>query len=183
MSVRNSHESYSAVAIALHWAVALLVLGAWLLGQLGDELPRGDPRDLGRLAHISLGLAIIGFVTVRVLWRVADPPPPPEKSPLGVWGEWAGKAVHSLIYALLIAVPIVGIVEQFARGRGLPVFGLFEIASPWTADRGFAHDVGEVHEALANALMALVGLHAAAALVHHYVFRDRTLLRMLPGAR
>ena len=77
MSVRNSHESYGAVAIALHWAVALLVLGAWLLGQLVDELSRGDPRDLGLLAHIALGLAIIGFVTVRVLWRLADPPPPP----------------------------------------------------------------------------------------------------------
>jgi cytochrome b561 len=74
-------------------------------------------------------------------------------------------------------------VLQFARGHALPVFGLAEIASPWAADRSFAHNVKEVHETLANALLLLVGLHAAAALVHHYVLHDRTLTRMLPGSR
>jgi cytochrome b561 len=84
---------------------------------------------------------------------------------------------------LLIAVPVVGVLAQFARGHGLPVFGLFEIASPWTADRNFAQEVTEVHEVLSNTIMALIGLHAAAAIAHHYIFHDRTLLRMLPGSR
>ena len=94
-----------------------------------------------------------------------------------------GKAVHYFIYVALIAVPVAGIVAQFARGHAVPVFGLFEIASPWAADRAFAHDVKEIHEVLANGIMALIGLHAAAALTHHYIFQDRTLLRMLPGSR
>ncbi len=88
-----------------------------------------------------------------------------------------------IIYALLIAIPVVGIVTLFARGHALPFFGLLEIASPWPADRAFAHKITEVHELLANAMMSLTGLHAAAALVHHYVLRDRTLLRMLPRFR
>ena len=183
MRVRNSSQGYGAIAMALHWIVVVLVLGTWLTGQFGDELPRGAARETGLFVHMSLGLAIVAFVVARLFWRVADPPPAPEASAFGVWGERAGKAVHYLIYALLIAVPVAGIVVQFARGHALPVFGLFEIASPWAADRAFAHDVKEIHEVLANGIMALIGLHAAAALVHHYIFHDRTLLRMLPGSR
>jgi cytochrome b561 len=183
MRVRNSSRDYGAIAMALHWAVALLVLAAWLTGQFGDELPRGTPRDRDLFIHMSLGPAIIAFVIARLFWRLSDPPPAPEQSPLGAWGEWAGKAVHYLIYVALIAVPIAGIMVQFARGHALPVFGLFELASPWPANRAFAHDVKEVHELLANSMMVLIGLHACAALAHHYIFGDRTLLRMLPITR
>ena len=172
MRIRNSSRNYGAIAMAIHWAVVVLVLAAWVTGQFGDELPR-----------MSLGLAIVAFVIARLFWRLSDPPPAPERSLLGAWGEWAGKAVHYLIYAALIAVPIVGIVVQFARGHALPVFGLFELASRWPADRTFAHNAKEVHESLANSMMVLIGLHTGAALAHHYVFRDRTLLRMLPVSR
>ncbi len=183
MRIRNTAQGYGAIAMALHWAVVVLVLAAWLTGQLGDELPRGAARDAGLFAHMSLGLAIIGFVIARVFWGLSDPPPAPERSPLGVWGEWASKAVHLLMYLALIAAPVAGMVVQFARGQAVPIFGLFEIASRWPADRAFAHDVKEVHEVFANAMLALVGFHAGAALVHHYIFRNRTLLRMLPVTR
>ena len=183
MRVQNSSQGYGAIAMALHWIVVVLVLGAWLTGQFGDELPRGAARETGLFVHMSLGLAIVAFVVARLFWRLSDPPPAPEESPLGAWSEWVGKAVHYLIYVLLIAVPVAGIVVQFARGHALPIFGLFEIASPWAVDRAFAHDVKEIQEVLANGIMALIGLHAAAALVHHYIFHDRTLLRMLPSSR
>jgi len=179
MLVRNSPKSYGSVAIAMHWAVVVLVLGAALTGLFGDDLPKGSVRQTGLFAHISFGLAILGFAFARLFWRLADPPPAPVDSKLGPWGQLAGQIAHYAIYGLLIAIPVVGIMVQFARGEPLPVYGLFDIGSPWTADRAFAHEVKEVHEALANALMALVGLHAAAALLHHYVF-NRTLVRMLP---
>jgi cytochrome b561 len=73
-------------------------------------------------------------------------------------------------------------VTQFARGDAVSIFGLYEIASPWVKDRAFARSVTEVHEILANALVILAGLHAVAALVHHWILRDRTLARMLPGS-
>ncbi len=183
MHIRNSSEGYGAIPMGLHWATVALVLAAWLLGQFGDALPRGAARDTGLFVHISLGLAVVALVVARLFWRLSDPPPAPEQSPFGALGEWAAKAVHYVIYVLLIAIPVAGIAAQFARGHALPVFGLFEIASPWAADRTFAHNVTEVHETLANALMVLVGLHAAAALAHHYILRDRTMLRMLPGTR
>ncbi|QQO36253.1 cytochrome b [Bradyrhizobium diazoefficiens] len=182
MRARNSSRSYGAIAMALHWAVFVFVLGAWMSGQFGAELPRGA-RETGLFVHISLGLAILGFVMARLAWRAADPVPAPVDSPLGLWGERAGQAVHYMLYALLIAVPIAGIVVQFAKGHALRIFGLFEIVSPWTADRAFGRDTREVHDLLANGTMTLIGLHAAAALVHHYIFRDRALLRMLPCSR
>jgi cytochrome b561 len=183
MRFRNSPQGYGAIAMALHWTIVALVLGAWFSGQFGEELPRGASREAGLFVHITFGLVIVAFAAVRLSWRLSDPPPTPERSPHGAWGEWTGKTVHYLIYVALIAIPAVGIVALFARGHALPFFGLFELASPWSADRAFAHEVKEVHEFLANAMMTLIGGHAAAALVHHYVFRDRTLVRMLPVRR
>lgn len=169
--------------MAFHWVVVVLVLGSWLSGQFGGDLPRGGAREAGLSVHLSLGVAILGLVMARLFWRVADPPPAPVRSALGRWGDRAGHFVHYLLYALLIAVPLAGIVLQFARGEALPIFGVLEIASPWTADRAFARDVKQVHNLLANAMMIVIGLHAVAALVHHYIFHDRTLLRMLPRLR
>jgi cytochrome b561 len=92
----------------------------------------------------------------------------------------AARIAHYSLYALLVAVPVAGIVLQFARGDALPLFGIAEISSPWLKDRAFAHSVKEVHEVLAHALVILAAIHAAAALIHHWIFRDRTLVRMLP---
>ena len=183
MHIQNSSQGYGAIAMALHWIVAVLVLAAWLLGQFGDALPRGAAQQTGLFVHISIGLSIIVFMIARLVRRLSDPPPPPEKSLLGPWGERAARAVHYLLYAGLFAVPAAGIVVQFAGGHALPVFGLFELPSPWPADRTFARQAMGVHEVLANATLTLAGLHAAAALAHHYIFHDRTLLRMLPVAR
>ena len=76
----------------------------------------------------------------------------------------------------------MGIITQFARGDALSIFRLFEIASPWVKDRAFARSVTAIHEILANTLVILAALHAVAALIHHWVLRDRTLVRMLPGS-
>jgi cytochrome b561 len=99
----------------------------------------------------------------------------------GVWVDRASRLAHYSLYALLVAVPVVGIAVQFARGEPLPLFGFTEMMSPWTANRAFARSLKEVHEILANALVILAALHAVAALIHHWVLHDRTLARMLPG--
>jgi cytochrome b561 len=181
MQFRNSSTRYGAVAIALHWVTAVLVGLAWLLGTFHDDLPRGAARSAGLFIHTSAGLAILGLVALRVPWRLFDRPLPLEATRLGAWLGLAARLTHLALYALLIATPIVGIVLQFALGRPLPIFGIVEIASPWVRDRGFAIQVKDIHETLANVLMIAAGLHAAAALAHHWVLRDRTLARMLPG--
>lgn len=180
MQFRNSSDGYGAIARAFHWLTVGLVLLAWMLGTFGDAFPKGAARATGLMVHISAGLAILAILLPRLLWRLVDQAPASEPTRLGIWMDRAGRLAHFALYALLFAIPVSGIVLQFARGNALPLFGLFEIASPWVADRASAHTVKEVHELLANALGVLAALHAIAALYHHWVLRDRTLLRMLP---
>jgi cytochrome b561 len=178
MNHTDDIASYGATTRALHWLGALCVLLAWLLGSFGDDLPKAT-RPAALFAHISLGLAVLGLLVVRLGWRVADPPPASLPTSLGAWTNTIAAAVHWLLYALMIAVPVTGIVLQFARGDALPIFGLFDVASPWPRDRAFARSVKEVHELLANIILVAAALHAASALFHHYVLRDATLTRML----
>jgi cytochrome b561 len=153
-----------------------LVITTWLLGQFVDDLPKG-----ALLIHIWVGLAVLFMLIARAAWRMADPPPRPEPTVLSPWLDHAGRVAHYALYLLLAVVPVVGIVTQFARGDALSIFGL-EIASPWVKDRAFARSVTAIHEILANTLVILAALHAIAALMHHWVLRDRTLVRMLPGS-
>lgn len=134
--------------------------GSWWCGVSDDLLPKGPAREAGLYIHITAGLLVIVLTFARLLWRTADPSPPAENTEFGDWSfaGWMG------------------------LGAKLAHFGLFEIASPWPADRAFARDLKGIHELLSHGLLALAALHAAAALVHHWVFGDRTLTRMLPGS-
>ena len=179
----NSAKDYGAIPQAMHWLTVFLVALAWALGTFDDVLPKGGPRQSGLFVHVSAGIAtwpssstpnmavgrFASAARSNRIWRmdgkVADP---------------VAQIAHYALYALLVAVPVAGIVLQFARGDALPLFGIAEISSPWLEDRAFAHNVKEVHEILAHALVVLAAFHAAAALIHHCIFRDRTLVRMLP---
>jgi cytochrome b561 len=183
MQMRNSSQRYGAIAMTLHWLVLGLIVLSWLTGEFHEAFPVGEPRHAIMFTHVTLGLSILALVVARLCWRLADPPPALEKSTLGRWADWSAHAAHYVVYALLLAIPAVGVSTVFAGGRALSIFGLVQIASPWGADRAFAHSVAEVHETLVNGLLILVALHAAAALVHHYALKDRTLLKMLPDSR
>jgi cytochrome b561 len=188
MQIFNSATQYGIIAQCLHWTAAVLVLLAWTLGILGDELPRGESQAFGLYVHTTAGLLVIALTVLRLVWRMLDPSPPAERTYYGKWlfADWIGLGAtlaHLALFILLVAAPIAGIVLQFAHGDSLSVFGIVDIASPWPRNRPFAETVKEVHELLAHTLMAIAGLHAAAALVHHWVFGDRTLVRMLPSAK
>jgi cytochrome b561 len=182
MQLTNSKFGYGALPQALHWLTGICVIAAWLLGQFIDAFHEGPPRAAALTAHIALGESVMVFLVARLVWRIADPPPPLEPTRFGRLLEIASRVSHYALYALLVVVPFVGIVVQLKRGNALPIFGAWSFASPWPTDRATARSVLEVHELLANALLILAGIHAAAALIHHYVFGDRTLTRMLPGA-
>ncbi len=182
MPASNSTERYSAVIQALHWTTVILVLLAWGIGIGGDALPRAV-QGPAWFIHMNAGVAVIVLTALRLGWRSSSPSPAPlgHAGPMGSLLGLGAKLTHAALYILLLAVPVLGIMVQFARGRGVPVLGLFEIASPWVPDRAFARTVFGVHELAAHTLLALAGLHAATALVRHFILRDRTLARMLPG--
>lgn len=183
MRLRNTNADYGAVSQALHWLTVVFVAFAWLSGIVGDELPAGAQKP-GLFVHIFTGLAILAVMAARLGWRAIDRMPSAEAadhaSAMSRWLELAAHLAHVGLYILLVAVPVIGIVLQFARGEALPLFGLTEIASPWLKDRAFAHNVKELHEITAHGLVVLAALHGGAAIAHHWIFRDRTLARMLP---
>lgn len=169
-------DRYSPTAQAFHWLSAFLVGAAWLLGTLRDEIPPGDSRQTADFIHVSAGQLIAALLVLRIVWRFVKPAPSAEESGL------LAKALQLVLYALLAAVVAAGVVTLFADGKPLPLFGLGEIPSPWPKDKAFEHTVKEIHEWLANGLLALAALHAGAALAHHFRLRDQTLKRMLPRA-
>ena len=180
MQLTNSKTRYGAGPLTLHWLTAIFVIAAWLLGEFHMTFPSGSLRSLVVRTHMTLGQCVVVFLIARLIWRIADPPPPLEPTRFGRSLKIAGTCGHFALYALLVAVPAVGIIVQLKRGNALPVFGLWDVASPWPKDRLAARAVLRMHHYLANALLILAGLHAAAALIHHYVLGDRTLARMLP---
>ncbi|BBB96760.1 MULTISPECIES: cytochrome b [Bradyrhizobium] len=176
-------RDYGPVAKTLHWLSVLFVALAWALGTFGEELSEGSRRETGLIAHVWTGLIVLLLVAVRIPWRVANPPPKSSPTEFGKWLiEWtdpAARIMHYLLYVLLVAVPLVGIAFLFARGHSLSLFGFLEIPSPWSADRALARKLKEVHEVLGNLLVILALFHMMAALLHHWVFGDNTLRRML----
>ncbi|OBQ71207.1 cytochrome b [Mesorhizobium erdmanii] len=175
------NPAYASSQKAIHWVVFVLVIGLYGLTYVADIFPRGDP---GRAAvwwlHISFGLLLFALVVIRVGLRLAlgTPGLPPEMSQLE---RWAAKIAHLLLYALLVAIPVLGIILTWYRGDALSFFGLFTIPAPVSADRAIAGFIRRLHSLCADLILILAGLHAAAALWHHYVWKDDVLRRMLLG--
>lgn len=182
MQLTNSSTRYGAIAQAMHWLTAVFVAAGWLIGQLADFPSPRSPPDLWLLTHIALGQCVLVLLLCRLAWRLFNPAPPYEATPLGRLLQWVARLSHLALYALLLAVPVLGAIAELKRAGLLPVFGFWQVPSPWPIDRVTGRTVLSVHGTLADALVILAGVHAVAALIHHYVWRDRTLMRMLPGA-
>lgn len=180
MPVDATLTRYPATIRALHWLTVLAVIVIYGVTYLEEFFARGTPgRAYIWWTHISVGLLLIAFLAVRIPTRIFGRMPGPSKQisrPVAI----ASAAGHGLLYLLLIATPLVGIYLAFLRGDAVTFFSLFTIPSPIPVDRTFGSTVKEVHEVLANALVLLALLHAAAAIVHHVVLKDDVLKRMLP---
>ena len=178
MQWMNSRDRYGSVAVWLHWCVAILVLVLYALGSIGDEVPRGPMRAFLRAAHESVGLLLFALVGVRLLWHAVNPTPAAAEGTSRL-ANAAASLAHWSLYALLLAIPATGIAAIWLEGRGVSLFGT-TLPSVLMPDRQLAHALEDVHEVLANAILWLAAIHAAAAAWHHFVRRDDVLRRMLP---
>ncbi len=169
---------YDPVAIALHWTTAVLVIVQMALAQTWGLWGR-PTHHLMVVAHMSLGILLTLVIIARVGWRLV---PGHQVPPADVgWLRIASKAVHYLLYALLAAEAVLGFLFRWSGGEDMSFFGL-RIPPPFGQwSRAAHHQVGELHEWTGWAIIVIAAGHAAAALYHHYVLRDRVLARMLPG--
>ena len=172
--------SYSRVAIALHWIIALLLVVVGILGLLHDDWPR-TTQAMWINRHAVIGLLMWLLVIVRLGWRSTHRPPelPPE---IGVLTRRLAMLGHYSLYALLLMIPIIGVITFIWHGRVFD-FGLFKLDFAVKSDRAIFHPTEDLHGYLAYALFALVGIHLLAALWHHFIRRDTVLQRMWPRAR
>lgn len=170
---------YDRLTQSLHWATAALVILTYAIGLGREIMPKGDLRTMMMAQHISFGLAMLGVVAVRILWRLAAPPVAP--APMAPNAHLAARFAHMGLYILMLAAPVIGLAAAFIKGRTVGFFGL-EIANPLTVNVAIGKALEGAHEWAAHALLALAGLHAAAALGHQYLLRDGVMARMLPSA-
>lgn len=178
MSETISKQRYDLTAQALHWATAIAIVAAFILIQVVEGMPKGEERTAVMALHKSFGVLAFALVVVRAAWRHVSRPPVPPAMP--GWMETASRYTHVALYALMVLVPLVGMVMSWSGGRPITVFGLFTLPNLLPENRALKSGAEEVHEVLGNLILILAGLHAAAALVHQYVLKDGLLGRMLP---
>ncbi len=173
-------SAYSLTARVLHWITAVLVLTVIPLGiVIGNEWG-GPLQDQLYDLHRSFGATILLLVVVRLGYRLTHPPLPlPDDIP--AIQRAAAHATHCGLYALLIAQPMVGWIATSASPSPIVVFGLFELPPIWREDRVFSDRLFMVHAWIAIAIACLAAAHIGAALHHHFVRKDRVLMRMITG--
>lgn len=178
MQWRNTSARYGLVSVVLHWLVALAVFGLFALGFWMVGLSYYDPwRQSAPDLHKSIGIVLFAVMLLRVLWRLFNPAPAALASH-GQLTRLASKLGHGALYFGLFGVMISGYLISTADGRGISVFGWFEVPASVTSIPNQGDVAGLIHEYLAWAIVIFAVLHGLAALKHHFIDRDRTLLRI-----
>ena len=179
MTLHNTTERYGSLAIGLHWLTLLLLIAVYACIELRELYPKGsDPREALKTWHFMLGLLVFGVTLIRLGIRLSAPEPK-IVPPLPAWQTQLARAVHGLLYAMMLGLPLAGWLMLSAAGKPIPFFDL-ELPALSGENKELAGNIKEVHATIGEIGYFLIALHAAAAVFHHHVMKDNTLLRMLP---
>jgi len=171
---------YTRTAQTLHWLAALLIFTGFGLGLYMSDLEFSPDKLRYYAWHKWLGITVFLFAAARLAWRTAHPAPAlPAAMP--AWQVRAAGASHGLLYVLMIAIPLSGWIYSSATGVSVTYLNLVDLPNLVPKDRELAKTLLLVHQTLNYLLAAVVTVHVAAALKHHFVDRDDILDRMLPG--
>jgi len=168
---------YGITAKILHWLIAAILVGQFALGWLMPPVRRGMEPGASMHLHISIGTVVLTLIVVRLLWRLSHRVPPAAELPR--WQAVASSAVHALLYLLVLVSTLTGWFYASARGWTLSFFNVLPLPALCAQGSPVGRAIGSVHENIVWVLLALVGVHVAAALVHAFVYRDLVMQRML----
>lgn len=189
---------YTKTAIVLHWLIAIVIIGMFALGWFMSELPKDAPKepayDLFNLGvytwqlaepasprtfyfnlHKSIGVTLLALIAIRVYWRVTHRPPALLSS-LKAWERKLATAGHHLLYVLMVAMPVTGLLQAVYSKYGVKWFGLDFI--PGLDDKDARAIFHEAHEIIGMLLALLILVHILGALKHKFLDKDETLSRM-----
>lgn len=176
----NSDSAWGAPSKFFHWFVAALIFAQFALGWLAAGW-RLSPAKLNLFVwHKSIGMVILALVLLRLMWRLANPSPTlPEDTP--AWERFAAHMSHALLYVLMIGMPLSGWIINSAAGIPFSIFWTVPLPAVVAPDKHTAALATLVHFSLFLVFAVLLVVHIGAALWHHFIKRDRVLIRMLPS--
>lgn len=173
------NRKYGSLTIGLHWVMLLMLVIVYATVELHEFYPKEDPtRKAMMMTHFMLGMSVLAFVVLRIAARLFGPATPAIEPAPSTLQNMIAALMHLALYVFMIAMPVLGWLVLSAGGKPIP-FGLPPL--PFVAQsEELRHLFKEAHEVIGKLGYALIGLHAVAALFHHYVTRDNTLRRILP---
>ncbi len=179
MPLKSNSQRYGSVAQTLHWIIAAMIVGQFVLAYIAHYLPNGMEKLAVLARHKSVGMTILMLAIVRLAWRWLNPPPP---LPAGMpkWERIGAHVSHALLYLLLFAMPLSGWLMSSARGYSVSWFNQFTWPDLIPRSPTAFEQLHELHATLGTLLFFVAVLHVAAALKHHWWNKDTVLKRMLP---
>ena len=183
MNWKNTPDRFGSLSIGMHWLMVLLFIGVYAAIELHDLAPKGSAlrADL-KTWHFVFGLSVFTLVALRLVARLLAGRAPPIEPRLPIWQQRLAAWTHVALYVFMIGMPLLGWLAVSAKGNPVMFFGA-QLPALVGQDKGLYDSLKEIHEAIGTFGYYLIGLHAAAALFHHYVKHDNTLRRMLPARR
>jgi len=175
----TSTARYTPVAIALHWLLAIAIVGAFGVGLYMADLPLSPLRLKLYNWHKWAGVTILALSALRLLWRLTHRPP--ADLPMPAWQARAAHLTHGLLYLLFFAVPLAGWAYSSASGFPVVWFGVLPLPDFVPRDKALADTFKMLHQFAAYGLALLVLAHLGAVLKHQFIDRDGLLARMGAG--
>ena len=174
----NTTASYSKTSKTFHWLLALLILTMLGVGLYMANLPNTSEKWTFYALHKATGVVVLVLVTLRLLWRWSSIVPDlPQDFP--AWQHRAAQVTHFLLYVLMFAGPISGMLMSLLGGHAIAFYGLFTIPALYPKGSWISGLSHTVHTQLIYLWVALLGLHIVAALYHHFIRKDDILKRMV----
>ncbi|MES1937165.1 cytochrome b [Salinisphaera hydrothermalis] len=191
--MKDSNTHYGVLSRFLHWLLALLIIAqfslvfafTWIAPEHGGEHHRHEHESAGlhetvMMLHKSVGVLILLFGLILIVWRLTQPKPSLETDP--IWQRVLARFVHLVIYVIIIAQPIFGMLMLTSHGQSIPFFGLFSIPVFVSFGEHVGETLGALHAFTGWWLVLIaLGIHIAGSLYHHFVRKDDVLKRMWRG--
>jgi cytochrome b561 len=176
----DKSAGYTATARVLHWITAILVLAQIVLGILIANKWTGPWQDQLYDLHKSNGAVLIPIILIRILYRWGHPPPPlPADIP--AIQQFAAYTTHYLLYGLVVAQVFLGWIATDSYPAPVPIYGLFNLPSIWPENRALSEQLLAIHKVVGISIAVVAAMHIGAALFHHFLRKDRVLMRMISG--